>query len=267
MPTRWTYEALIVTQFKDNKYSQTPFTRDGATYYDLQKEISEADFNKVHRIKALRDALETTLFEFRSNPKNIGNKADLIIKKSTRKFSKLQLLKNELEKIPEVYHVPPFGYIQDLTPYEFNPGVADSLTKYLNRLDKICSRISNSASDKRDIFYNMNDIKLKKLEDDYYNYKLLEIVTKPYERKKILVYNNSLVQNTDPIYLDPYKQGFLNFRTHFYAPSKYIFGLKTDTFVFNISIVLLVSMLLYLVLYLDMLGKAVRFFENFKFRK
>ena len=80
--------------------------------------------------------------------------------------------------------LPSFGYIQDLTPYEFNPGVADSLTKYLNRLDKICSRISNSASDKRDFFYNMNDLKLKKLEDDYYNYKLLEIVTKPYERKK-----------------------------------------------------------------------------------
>ena len=105
MPTRWTYEALIVTQFKDNKYSQTQFTRDGDTYYDLQKEISEADFNKVHRIKALRDALETTLFEFRSNPKNIGNNADLIIKKSTRKFSKLQLLKNELEKMAAVYHV------------------------------------------------------------------------------------------------------------------------------------------------------------------
>ena len=113
----------------------------------------------------------------------------------------------------------------------------------------------------------MNDLKLKKLEDDYYNYKLLEIVTKPYERKKILVYNNTLVQNTDPIYLDPYKKGFLDFRTHFYAPSKYIFGIKTDTFVFNISLVLLSSLFLYLALYFELLGKAVRFFENLKFRK
>ena len=266
IPTRWTYEALIVTQFKDNKYSQTQFTKEGETFYELQKEISEADFNKVHRIKALRDALETTLFEFRSNPKNIGNNEDLFIKKTTRNFSKLLLLKNELEKMAAVYHVPSFYYISDLTPYEFNPGVADSLTKYLNRLDKTCSRISNSASDRRDIFYNMNDLKLKKLEDDYYNYKLLEIVTKPYERKKILVYNNSLVQNTDPIYLDPYKRGFFDFRTHFYAPSKYIFGLKTDTFVFNISFVLLSSIFFYLTLYFDLLGRAVRFFENLKFR-
>jgi len=267
MPTRWTFEALIVSQFKDNKYSKTKFTSKGETYYDLQKKISEADFNKVHKIKSLRDALETTLFEFRSNPKNIGNNEDLLIRKTTRSFSKLELLKNELEKMAAVYHVPEFNYISDLTPYEFNPGVADSLTKYLDRMDKVFSKISNSASDSRDNFYNMNDLKLKKLEDDYYNYKLLELVTKPYERKKILIYNNSFVQNTDPVYLDPYKKGFLNFRTHFYAPSKYIFGMKLDTFVFNISLVLLCSMLLYLVLYFELLGRAVRFFENLNFRK
>jgi ABC-type multidrug transport system ATPase subunit len=267
MPTRWTYEALIVTQFKDNKYSQTPFTKQGETYYELEKEFNEAEFNKVYKIKALRDALETSLYEFRSNPKNIGNNEDLFIKKNTRKFSKLQLLKNELGKMSSVFNIPSFAYISDLTPYEFNPGVADSLTKYLNRLDKIFSRISNSASDRKDIFYNMNDLKLKKLEDDYYNYKLLEIVTKPYERKKILVYNNSLIQNTDPVYLDPDKGGFFDFRTHFYAPSKYIFGLKTDTFVFNIALVLLSSIFFYLALYFELLGRTVRFFENLKLRK
>jgi ABC transport system ATP-binding/permease protein len=267
MPTRWTYEALIVSQFKDNEYSKRVFTTSGETYYDLQKKISEADFNKVHRIKALRDALETTLFEYRSNPKNNGNSQDLAVKKQTRNFSKIQLLRNELEKMAVVYNVPPFNYISDLTPYEFNPGIADSVTKYLNRMDRIFSKISNTASDKRDLFYNMNDLLLKKLEDEYYNYKLLEIVTKPYERKKILVYNNTLVQNTDPVYLDPYKRGFLDFRTHFYAPSKYIFGLKTDTFVFNISLVLLSSVVLYLMLYFELLGKAVRFIENLKFRK
>ncbi len=267
MPTRWTYEALIVSQFKDNKYSKTIFTTKGETYYDLEKKISEADFNKVHRIKYLRDALETSLFEFRSNPENIGNKEDLLVRKPSRKFSKLELLKNELELMASDFPIAAFNYISDLTPKEFNPGVADSLTKYLNRIDKVFSKISNSASDRRDNFYNMNDLKLKKLEDNYYNYKLLELVTKPYERKKILVYNNSLVQNTDPIYLDPEKKGFLNFRTHFYAPSKYIFGIKTDTFVFNISLVLLGSVFLYITLYFELLGRAVRFFDNLKIRK
>jgi ABC-type multidrug transport system permease subunit len=267
MPTRWTYEALIVSQFKDNKYCQTQFTKQGETYFDLEKKKSEAEFNKTYRIKALQEALATTLFEYRNNPKNIGNNEDFLIKKSTRKFSKLMLLKNELEKMAAVYHLPLFNYISDLTPYEFNPGVADSLTNYLSKLDKIFGKSSNLMSDKEDVFYNINDLKLKKLEDDYYNHKLEDLVTKPYESKKILVYNNTLVQNTDPIYLDPYKKGFFSFRTHFFAPAKYIFGLKTDTFVFNISLVLLSSVFFYFVLYFELLGRAVRFFENLKFRK
>lgn len=267
MPTRWTYEALIVTQFKDNRYSKVEYNKDKETYYQLQKKISEAEFNKVHRIKALREALETTLFKYRSNPENIGNNEDPLLNNPTLQFSKLQLLKNELTKMATGSSLPEFSCLADLTPYKFNPRIADSVAKYLDRLDKVFSKISNSASDIRDRFYNMNDIKLKKLENDYYNYKLLDIVTKPYERKKILVYKNSFVQNIDPIYLDPFKTGFLDFRTHFFAPSKYIFEIKTDTFVFNISLVLFSTILLYLALYYELLGRVVRFFENLKILK
>jgi ABC transport system ATP-binding/permease protein len=267
MSTRWTYEALIVSQFKDNKFSQQVYNTDNETYYILQKKISEAEFNKVHRLKSLREALETTLFEYRSNPKNIGNNSDLQLKKTTREFTKLQLLKNELTRMAALEDIPAFNYLADLTPYEFNPGVADSLSKYFDRMDRLFSRISNSASDRKDRFISLNDIYLKKLENDYYNYKLEELVTKPYERKKILVYRNSLVQNTEPIYLDPYKTGFFNFRTHFYSPAKYIFGIKADTFIFNISFVLASTLLLYLILYYELIGKSVRFFENLNFRK
>ena len=267
IPTRWTYEALIVSQFKDNKYSKTEYNASHETYYMLQKMISEAEFNKINRIKVLQEALQTTRFEYRSNPKNMGNNEDQLLKKPTRKFSKLELLKNELTKMSVVNNIPAFAYLSYLTPYEFNPDIADSVSTYLERADKIFSNISNSASDRRDKFFNLNSVAIKKLENEYYNNKLEEIVTKPYERKKILVYKNSLVQNTDPIYLDPDKNGFLAFRTHFYAPAKYIFGIKTDTFGFNISIVLLSTLFLYLFLYYELIGKIVRFFESFKFRK
>lgn len=267
IPTRWTYEALIVTQFKDNRYSKIEFNKNKETYYDLRKLISEAEFNKVHKIKALREAIDISVAEYKSNPKNAGRPDDLLIRKSSRQFSKLQLIKNELTKMAAMYDIEKFNFPDALTPSEFNPGIADSLASYLDRLDKVFSKISNSANDRRDNFYNLNTLRLKELENDYYNYKLLEIVTKPYERNKILVYNNSLVQNTDPIYMDPDKFGPLNFRTHFYAPAKYIFGIKTDTFVFDISLVLLSTILLYIILYYELLGKIVRFFENLQFRK
>lgn len=164
------------------------------------------------------------------------------------------------------FNVSGFKYLADLTPGLFNQTVADSLAKYLTGFDRLLNDISNSASEKRDSFYKLNYTKLNQLERDYYNYKLLELVTKPYERKKILVYKNSLIQNVDPVYLDPYKKSFLNFRTHFYSPSKYIFCKKTDTFIFNISLVLISTVFLYLALYYELPGKAVRFFENIKFK-
>jgi len=267
MPTRWTYEALVVTQFKDNEYSKQPFNNEGETFYQLQKKISVAEFNKIHRIKALRDALETSLFEYRNKSKNTGNIKDPLLIKSNQQFDYLQLIKNEIEKMARVNNLPEFDYTDDLTPSEFNQTIADSLTKYLNRIDKEFSKISNSANNAKDRFFNLNNIILKKKENDYYNYKLLEIVTKPYERKKILTHNNSLIQNTDPIYLDPDKKGWLEFRTHFYAPAKYIFGIKTNTFIFNISLVLFSTILLYLILYYELLGRAVKFIENLIFRK
>jgi ABC transport system ATP-binding/permease protein len=269
IPTRWTYEALIVTQFKDNRYSKVEYNKNKETYYLLQKTISEAEFNKVHRIKALREVLNTTLLEYRKyNGIRTDNKIHLS-DNSPDEFSKLQLLRNELTKMASVYNIPKFNFTNYLTPDTFNPDIADSVSKYLDRTNKVFSKISNSASDRKDRFINTadNGDKLKSLENEYYNYKLLEIVTKPYERKKILVYNNNLVQNIDPIYLDPYGKGFLDFRTHFYAPSKSVFGMKIDTFVFNISIVLLSTVLLYLALYYELIGRAVRFFENLKFRK
>jgi hypothetical protein len=248
----------MVSQFKNNPYSRVEYDREKETYYMLQKKISEAEFNKTHRIKELRNALETSVLEYKTGSKLNNHEAH---------YTKLQLLINELTKMVSLNHVPEFHYLSSLTSDKFNPEIADSLSEYFNRLDREFSKISNSASDKRDMFYNLNEAKLKKLEDEYFNYKLLEIVTKPYERKKILNQNNSLIQNTDLIYLDSDNRGFLDFRTHFYAPVKYIFGMKTDTFAFNISLVLVTTIFLYLFLYFELLGRVVRFFENLKIRK
>ncbi len=250
MPTRWTYEALMVSQFKDNRYSKQVYTRDKETFYTLQKKISVVDFNKVHRIPELISALETSMDEF-----------------SKKQYSRLPLLRNELTKMADIYNIPTFKYIESFTPSAFNHDIADSLFTYLKKLDVIFSNASNQASDTKDIFYNLNQDRLNKLRNGYYNYKLEEIVTKYYERNKILIYNNSIIQNIDPIYLDPYKTGFLSFRTHFFAPTKNIFGMRADTLTFNIVLVLMSTILLYLALYYEVLARIVKFFENIRIRK
>jgi ABC-type multidrug transport system ATPase subunit len=266
MPTRWTYEALIVSQFKDNRYSKIVFDKSGDSYYEMQKKLSEASFNKVHRIPVLRDALKTTLSEFR---KNIGYTEDEgdIRKKQSLHYSRLELLKNELTKITSFNDVPKIKFIDELQPGNFSLTTADSISAYLDRADKFFSQVSNTMSDQIDKFYNLNEVKLKKIENEYYNYSLKEIVTKPYERRKVLIFNNNIIQNTDPVYLDPDQGGPFDFRTHFFAPAKYIVGIKTDTFLFNVMQVLLSTVILYITLYYELLARVVRFFENLNFRK
>ena len=267
IPTRWTYEALIVSQFKDNRYSKIEYDKENETYYLLQKKISEAEFNKIYRIKALREALETSVTEYRSELWNAATTVNFKHKNNSHPYSKIGLLNNELRKMRTFNHIAGFRYLSELTPGSFNLEIADSLSKYLDRLDQEFSKISNAAGEKRDRFYSMNEAKLKIVENEYYNYKLLELVTQPYEREKILIHNNSLIQNTDLIYFDSHYKGFFDFRTHFYSPVKHIFSLKTDTFIFNILLVLLSTIPLYLLLYFEIPGKAVRFFENLKIRK
>lgn len=266
MPTRWTYEALIVAQFKDNRYNQTVYDKDGDTYYCLQKKISEANFNMIHRIPALREAAWTSLNEYKTNSQSTVDARDLLIKQSNQ-YTKLQLLKNELSRISYMPGMLHFTFPEGLEPNGFTPAAADSIFQYLDKVEKLFIQLSNAANDKIDRFYNMYDSRLKRLENEYYNFSLEEIVTKPYERKKILLYNNSLIQNTDPVYLEPVKKGALDFRTHFFAPAKYFLGIRIDTFSFNITLVLLSTVVLYVILYLDLLGRAVRFFEKINFRK
>ncbi len=267
MPTRWTYEALIVSQFKDNKYSKVRYTKDGRTYFNLQMDISQAEFNKIHRLKALRDANKEALANYNWIQAAYGTGQEKVTAVKSELSSNLILLRNELGRLAGLRKIAPFVFPDRLTPEKFNSEVSDSIAAYLLRLDQYFSRISNTDNEIKDRFYSANAQALKKLEDEYFNYKLQELVTKPYERKKILEYSNKLVQNTDPIYLEPDKTGFLGFRTHFYSPSKNILGFSTDTFTFNIILVLLSTIVLYLILYYELLVRIVKSIENFSFGK
>ena len=83
-------------------------------------------------------------------------------------------------------NVPEFRYTSQLTP-------VNSILKLPIRSQNILTdSIRNSAesqippTETRDRFYNLNEVRLQKLENDYFNYKLMEIVTKPYEERRSL---------------------------------------------------------------------------------
>jgi ABC-type multidrug transport system ATPase subunit len=269
IPTRWTYEALMVAQFKDNKYSRFIDSRYNKSIYEFNKEISIANYYSVRFVKQLRSALDKTDSEFQTIAPYKNSLQSTPKLKKIDSYGKFDLIRNELTRLTDKFKVKPFSNFDDLTPERYDRTVYDNLIKYISYIENSFSQIYDKVNADFDNFQTKNNNELTNLIDAYSNEKLREIVIKYYEpeKNKVLEYNNSFVQNYDPIYLDPEKRGALGFRTHYFAPSKYIFGYNPDTFSFNIVLVLLSTIALIVILYYNLIGKLVEFIENLRFRK
>ncbi|HOU31083.1 MAG TPA: ATP-binding cassette domain-containing protein [Bacteroidales bacterium] len=271
MPTRWTYEALMVSQFKDNKYSRFSESKYGPTIYDFKKNISIANYYSVRLIPSLINALEKTDSIYVKTTSNTLNTGKLpLINDELKTSGKLALIKNELMKIQKKFpNLKSFNYINDLTPEKYNKNLYEKTLEHLRYLSDNFNRAGNKLSDSWDKFYIKNRDEIRRLENQYSNLKLQEIVTKFYERdkNKILEYKNSFIQNYDSVYMDPDYEGFLSFRTHFFAPSKYFMGKMYDTFDFNIMLVLCCSIILYVTLYYELLARLVNYIDRLKLKK
>ena len=82
-----------------------------------------------------------------------------------------------------------------------------------------------------------------KLRNNYHNESLEEFVTNKNETTKIVEFKGELIQKIDPIFMDPeYK--FI--KAHFYSPTKQIFGIIFDTYIVNVVVLWVMTILLYL---------------------
>ncbi len=247
MPTRWTYEALMVKQFTGNEYSKR--------VYRLKQQMSISDFNTVYRIPKIKDALEITMGRMQWEGRvEAGDNL-------------LQLIRNEIGTISSAGIISPFNGVDSLTPELFTMELGSRASAWLSAADKEYRRMSNAADMKLDKYVSNNKEALDIMYDDYHNDKLEEIVRKIYEKNKMLVYRDRLIQNVDLIYLEPVADSPFKFRTHFMAPVKTFMGLKTDTYTFNIMLVLFFTLVLYILLYYEVLKRIISFFESFRLQK
>jgi ABC-type multidrug transport system ATPase subunit len=242
MPTRWTYEALMVKQFKGNEYDKR--------VYQLKKQISVSDFNTIYRIPRIKDELEIIKEQLQREGKiNAAN-------------NNLPLIRNEIRTISSEGVIEPFRGQDSLTTDLFTSDLGERLSAWLSRADREYRMIGNAADMTLDDYISNNKEALNTLYDDYHNDKLEEIVRKVYEKNKMLDYRDRLIQNADLIYLDPLPGGLFNCRTHFMAPVKTFLGRKTDTFTFNIMLVLFSTIILYALLYYEVLKRITSFLER-----
>jgi len=254
MPTKWSYEALMVNQFKNNEFEKN--------FYELEKQISNADFKHVYYLVEL----EKKLIFIEDNWSKTEEDEDI----KTQIAENLQLLKTELTK-EETRTGLPFESAHQLNITSFNEIILNNTANYIKRLDIYYTNIFNKANAEKEaiVSYLLNTNKklYNAKRDAYHNESVEEQVKKTFEKNKIVQYRDELIQQKDPIFRDPDVEGYLNFRSHFFAPRKYFAGRFHETFWFNHIFIWVMTIFLYITLYYELLKKLLELPEKIKFRK
>ena len=92
------------------------------------------------------------------------------------------------------------------------------------------------------------------LRNNHTNKRLREIVLDEFNTTKSIETRGKIIQKYEPLYMKPVSG---NGRAHFYAPYKRIGHTSIDTFLFNIIVLWLITLILYIALYFKILKRAV----------
>ena len=256
MAARWAYEGLVVNQFKNNVFERQ--------FYPEEQRESYYDYKNVYYIPELQKVLDNV----NENYEDVSN--DSIKQVLT---DDLELLRYELGKEVKRHKNLEYDQLANLTLEKFDESTFEKTEEFLdmatgaytlklnmvlmNKDDKINAAQANPELRKR--FLSIRD----KYENEY----LSDIVKKKFTDNKIVRDGNRLRQIVGPIYKNPTVKGPLDFRAHFYAPKKHLFGTLFDTFLFNISVLWVMTILLYGTLYFDLLKKSLKLFNNLRVKK
>jgi len=246
MTSRWSYEALAVHQFKNNRYERI--------FYPYEKEISYYSFISAYEIPTLQAELDACR-------RNL--KLDRDPEQTANYFA---ILTHEIPLLTREARFGSFSGLPDLTPHRFSDEVKLHTSQYLDSLSRHFSSRLTSVTSRRDARYEklVSEIgteALYRMRQDYYNQNLADFALNQNSVNQVIEAKGKLIRKKDPIFLDPRsKIG----RAHFYAPYKNLFGLCIDTLWFNFGVIWLMTLILYLTLWHDTLRKVVEGAEKLK---
>jgi len=251
IPARWGFEALIVQQFKNNKFEKI--------FYDLNQMISVCNYKAnfyIPKLISVVDNFEVKYYEHLNNTET----------KYSISKDDIELLKNEITKElnnGESRKYVDFNYLDSLNHNNFSIEISDILKKYLTNVRSFYNEAYNAAEARKDnLLAEMQNTPEKQekfflLRDNYFNENLSDLAKNASSKNKILRSNNNYIQNMERIYQLPLNKNSISFRTHFYAPVKYLFGKQYSTFTLNIIVLWFMSLVLYITLYFNLLQRLL----------
>jgi ABC transport system ATP-binding/permease protein len=244
MVTRWAYEALMVEEFKNNKFEK-PFFKD-------EMEISQTGWYTSFLIPTLKVKID----ECKAAGKNPQYK-----ELSTNNLRKLNF---HLEELSSETGLIPGSWISSMDYSGFNDFIGDQAKKFIDTLSVSLRARNRIISERKDslvktIEKKIGESEFQKIKEKNYNESLMNMVLNRLNTNKIYESENKLIQKADPVFMKPdSKYG----RAHFYAPFKMLGKVKIDTLLFNVLAIWIMTIVLFVTLYMNALKRFIEFLET-----
>jgi ABC-type multidrug transport system ATPase subunit len=248
MTARWAFEALAVRQFKDNEYSRLFFKSNSAGSLSSSNILIIDELkNELWRSGRILDSVKMN--------KNRDNYIPELKEKLAR-------LRYHIEGLSDYSGILPGSWINETDEQHFSQVVEkkigthlDSLKKYFNGQIKYARAACDSISGK------ISTNKLAELRERHENIRLTDLALDREIQQKVVYSEGKLISKFEPGYRNgSSKTG----RAHFYAPAKKLGNKYVDTFLFNLAVIWIVTLMLYILLYFKLLRKFVESFGNLK---
>lgn len=238
MTSRWAYEALMVYQFKANKFQRY--------FYQQEQAMANSQYKYTYLIPSLESKVQLC--------------GRLLQEADRQKLAPhLALLRNEIGEELKTLGPDQFAAFADLQVANVTSEILDQTADFLNILKKVYQNKYNHAEEQRRVITekleNEAPGSVNTLRHKYYNESIGEIVRNINNPNRIVQIKDRMVQKIYPIYHWPHRNGLLNFRTQFFVAHKPFLGTYFDTFFLNMLIIWSITLMLYLLLYFDILAR------------
>jgi hypothetical protein len=242
----------MVDQYKNNKYEKI--------FYDLDKKISLADYQTVYYLPRMKSMLDYIF----TNKNSANAQVQEIVE------SNLITLRNELKLQTEQFGEENYPYLHVLSIANLDSSLYESTRDFLNTITKVHAKRNKEALfEKQDMIREMTSSPKKvaaynKLKRNHTNDEVTNLVFDNKEKTRILEYEGRLIQQIYPIFSEPDPVHYFDFRTLFYVPVKYFAGRHYETLLFNVAIMWIMTCILIITLYHDVLRKLVMLGDRVK---
>jgi len=247
MVSRWAYEALAVEQFKHNRYQKI--------FFDIDQEISNSDYLQAYLVPELEINLDELKKELSKE-----NETEAIQEDMHTLNMQLAAMGKLIPQIP--------AYEAGCQEMEQNSdSVVARIHTYLNQVSDLSRSRTIKAKREKDridkaLLEQLGSIQAyTTFRNKYDNKSLFDLVTNRNMIDRVIEKDGRMIRKYQPIYQKPTSRIG---RAHLYAPTKQLGNLEIDTMWYNISIIWLYTLVMYLMLRADLLRKVITFSETRK---